>query len=130
MGRRKKSFDCGHTGFGSYCHRCRQADRAAERSAARQAAQRRAQAEWRASFEADPIDLTGLPRHVVEAAREKLAELEAGKKWQDVGGKKVGPSTLSVPLPSWYRLVCLYEDGTVVPVQAVSHETYNQIEFV
>jgi hypothetical protein len=130
MARRKKTFDCGHKGFGSYCHACRADQERADRDARHDARRRAERAAWTASFDRDPIDLRGLPRHVVEAAREKIAALEDGAKWQEVGGKKVGPSTISVPLPSWYRLVCLYDDGSVVPVDAMSHESYNTIDFV
>lgn len=134
MAIRKKVFPCGHRGRGQYCHRCEAEARERRAEEARTAEARAQRAAYAAAFEDDAVDLRGLPRHVVEAAREKIAQLEAGAPWQELGGKKVGASTLSIPLPAFYRLLCRYDtdvggERAVVPFAAMSHEDYNNVSF-
>jgi hypothetical protein len=135
MARHRKTFECGHKGFGSFCHRCRQIEDERARLD-RQAQRRRARREdWEARFDNDPVPLRGLPRHVVEASREVIAAVEAGTPWGQLGGKKLRQSgALSIPIGRSYRLVCLYDDvegsKTVVPLEVLSHEDYNKSPYL
>ena len=133
MPRRKKTFPCGHKGFGSLCHACSEAERAqglaeAERQAAIDA--RRAEKEAKAAvLEASPIPLDGLPEVVQRKALQVIEAVSAGLPWQDFKGKKIesrrGPRVV-VPLGWSYRLLFKWNGGgTLVPEEALSHEAYN-----
>ena len=89
MPRRKKSFPCGHVGFGQFCHPCRDKERAdAERTAAFEA--RRAEKQARAkALDSAPIPLEGLPEVVQRKALEVMAAVGAGRPWQAFKGKKI-----------------------------------------
>jgi hypothetical protein len=133
MPRRKKTFPCGHRGFGSRCHACEDAERAREREEAeRQRAidARRAEKEAKAAvLGAAPIPLDGLPDAVQRKALEIMAAVAAGRAWQEFKGKKIearrGPRIV-VPLGWSYRLLFKWNGGGgLVPEEALSHEAYN-----
>lgn len=128
MGRRKKTFGCGHSGFGSYCHRCASDARAAEQARREDAARRAERRAWKATLEDDAIDLTGLPRHIVERCREKLAEVEAAEHWSHAGGRKLLSDKKAVvfELGRSYRLLGWDEDGCFLAAECLSHEDYNK----
>lgn len=132
MAPRKKTFPCGHRGFGQSCHRC--ADTAAARSRSEQESRERsaARASWEATFEADPIDLRCLPlRGLVLRARQILAAIAGGADYRSFGGKALansGGRYISVPLGLRYRLLfCHREGGGLAPYGVFSHETYNNV---
>ena len=128
---RKKTYPCGHTGKGSFCHQCR-----AEKSRQEQLA---AQAEdeepdendkqaWRRRFEADPINLAHLPnKGLVRRARTILKEIDRGAPWHQFNGKRLqhDRTIISVPLGRRYRIIFRADSGTPVPVEVLSHENYN-----
>ena len=119
MGRQKKTFPCGHVGYGQYCHKCAEREkRLAERKTEREA--------WSATFEKDVIDLRQLPKPLVAKSRELLSKLEDGEPWGNLGGKKLrhDRSIISIPINRDYRLICRFEDGKLIPVRADSHEDY------
>ncbi len=62
MSRRKKTFPCGHKGYGQICHRCIQEQSTWE-------AKKQEKNEWQSTFANDPIDLRNLPKNVVVKAR-------------------------------------------------------------
>lgn len=126
MPRRKKTFPCGHRGFGSLCHACRDKERARERE---DMARRETRAAKQAVLESSPIPLDGLPFQVAEKALEVIAAVTAGRPWQEFRGKKIESRRglrIVVPLGWSYRLLFRWEaDGGLVPEEALSHETYN-----
>lgn len=120
MPKRKKVFPCGHSGYGSFCHRCR----AKEERLARDRERRES---WAATFDSDSIDLTGLPRGVVVKTREVLAKLAGGEYWGRLGGKRMRSdrNVISIPIGRDYRLLCRDHGDRIVPERALSHEDYN-----
>lgn len=132
---RKKTFPCGHSGKGRFCHRCHAAKAAQEEQ---QAADTAAEAEedaskadkeaWRETFEADPIPLAHLPnRGLVMRARLILAEIDKGAPWHQFNGKRLqhDRNVVSVPLGRRYRILFRTDDGAPKPVEVLSHEAYN-----
>jgi hypothetical protein len=62
MSGHRKTFQCGHKGYGQICHRCLQQEQVdRDRRIKKQ--------DWRDSFDGDPIDLDRLPAYVVLKAR-------------------------------------------------------------
>lgn len=135
----RRSFACGHSGKGQYCHRCRQeADAAAQRQAgaaaqqageaARQAERARERQLWEASFADDPIDLRDLQtRERVLKARDILRRLAAGEPYVSLGGKRweSDRNIVSVPVGRGHRLVLRDEGGRLRPLMCMTHEAYN-----
>ncbi|MBK9757762.1 MAG: hypothetical protein IPO88_30490 [Nannocystis sp.] len=135
----RRSFACGHSGKGQYCHRCAQeAAEAAARQAGAAARQASAEAEaaqrqrerqaWEASFAADPIDLRDLQtRERVQKARELLRRLADGEPYTSLGGKRweSDRNIISVPVGRGHRLVLRDEGGRLRPLACMTHEAYN-----
>lgn len=121
---RRKSFPCGHRGYGSKCHAC-------EAEAREREQRQRIRAERQALFDADPIDLSHLPDPIVQKAREVIQALAAGAPWRRLGGRKLNnePGIIRFPLGYSYRLVCRQTAGGIVPLKAMSHEKYNTASF-
>jgi len=122
MPRRRKTFDCGHTGFGQFCHCCRDKERALE-------ARRQEKLAKTAVLDAAPIPLDGLPAAVQAKALEVMEAVAAGRPWQDFRGKKIDSRRgvrVVVPLGWSYRLLFKWSaGGGLVPEEALSHEAYN-----
>ncbi|MGQ4648423.1 DUF7682 family zinc-binding protein [Lyngbya aestuarii] len=120
MSRRKKTFPCGHKGYGKICHRC--AQRHQERDQKRQQKQ-----EWESTFEKDPIDLKNLPEHVVVKARLIIAGLESQKNYREFNGKRLRHNRwiISIPVTRNYRMICRDQGSLLVPQAVLSHEQYN-----
>lgn len=128
----RRSFACGHTGKGQYCHRCRQEAEAAvqrQAGAAEQQAERaRERQAWEASFAADPIDLRDLQtRERVGKARDILRRLAEGEAYTSLGGKRweSDRNIVSVPVGRGHRLVLRDEGGRLRPLACMTHEAYN-----
>lgn len=130
----KKTFDCGHKGNGSFCHRCatenarRQADRLAAEAA------QRAKAEQKIRLQArkvnDVLDLRLLDHipALQESAREILRSLQVKPDFRPFYGKRlavVNNEITSVKLGDRYRL--LFATETATPLGLYSHETYNTL---
>lgn len=132
MAGRKKTFPCGHTGKGQYCHRCAQEQAATQdqrqqrqQRAARRAAEKEA---WRRTFAADPVDLRGLPsRTLVLKARQILDHVAQSGDYTAFRGKRLGHdrTIISVPLGRDHRI--LFRDGEAgpQPMEVMTHQQYN-----
>ena len=129
MGRRyRKTFPCGHRGYGQRCHRC-EGDRDLERQKAAEREQKQLQKEqWRQSFASDAIDLTNLMPDLVLKAREILEGLREGRNYREFGGKRLNYDrrVISIPINRDYRMICHDIDGRPTPQRVMSHETYNR----
>ena len=120
---RKKTFPCGHSGQGQYCHRCQQAA-AAEQKRVQASAEKAA---WKATLKHDVIDLSSLPSpKLIEKARQILANLEQ-HSYTHYNGKRMNydRSVISIPLGRDYRLLLREKDGKLHPLKVMSHEEYN-----
>lgn len=73
------------------------------------------------------MDLRGLPTHVVQKSRYILDELEKGKHFSKLHGKRMAfdRAVISVPVGLRYRMLCQEEQGRILPVMVLSHEDYN-----
>jgi hypothetical protein len=145
---RKKTFPCGHSGKGRFCHRCQtvideaghvtgngtgsngaQPERNGKPKRGDDEVESKADKEaWRESFEADPIPLSHLPsRNLVMRARLILAEIDKGAPWHQFNGKRLqhDRNVVSIPLGRRYRILFRTDDGAPKPVEVLSHEAYN-----
>ncbi len=129
MPKHKKSFPCGHVGFGQFCHPCRDAERAEAKRTAAVEARRQEKAAKAEVLDASPVPLDGLPDAVQRKALEVMAAVAAGRPWQEFRGKKVDSRRgVRVVVPhGWsYRLLFKWTgSGGLVPEKALSHEAYN-----
>ncbi|WP_071515460.1 hypothetical protein [Geitlerinema sp. PCC 9228] len=127
MPKRKKTFPCGHKGYGKVCHRCQQTEAAKNNGSADSYTKRRQKEDWEASFEKDPIDLRPLPRHVVKKARSILKALDKQKDYRQFGGKRLrhNRTIISIPITRNYRMICRDDGNFVIPQEVLSHEDYN-----
>ncbi|MEA5521953.1 hypothetical protein VB834_00435 [Limnoraphis robusta Tam1] len=127
MPRRKRTFQCGHKGYGQICHRCKHQQMVEQREDQELAEKRNKKQEWEASFEQDIIDLRGLPDYVVIKARTILAGLSDDKTYRDFGGKRLRHNRfiISIPVTRNYRMLCQDSGNFVVPQRILSHEDYN-----
>lgn len=120
MPRRKKSFPCGHKGYGQICHLCAQKSAVLEQK-------RQQKQEWESTFAHDPIDLRDLPIHVVVKARTVISALQAHKPYTEFGGKRLrhDRSIVSIPITRNYRMLCRDCGNVLIPQEVLSHEDYN-----
>ncbi|ACK67981.1 conserved hypothetical protein [Rippkaea orientalis PCC 8801] len=120
MSRRKKSFPCGHKGYGQICHRCAQVQVAWEQKKQEKNA-------WEAKFAKDPIDLRTLPKNVIIKARKILQELANQTDYRQFHGKRLRHDrfVISIPVTRHYRLICRDHGNFLAPEAVISHEDYN-----
>ena len=123
----KRTFSCGHTGKGQFCHACT----AVEKSRQRQQIDREgARAAKQRAEEDDRVDLS-IVNHlsaVQRQAREILRKVGAGEHPLSLNGKPLrscAGQVISVPVGRSYRL--LFDAPTLKPLQLLSHETYNRV---
>ncbi|MGL5083869.1 MAG: DUF7682 family zinc-binding protein [Microcoleaceae cyanobacterium] len=129
MPRRKRTFPCGHKGYGQVCHRCIQVQSHEQQQESWVVIDKQAQKrEWEASFDQDIIDLKGLPDYVVVKARTIIAGLNSqDKSYRDFGGKRLRHNRfiISIPVTRNYRMLCEDSGSFLVPQKVLSHEDYN-----
>lgn len=123
----KRTFACGHTGKGQYCHACAAVEK--EQRALR-AAREEKRAFRRESSDEDAVDLSVVSHlsAVQREARELLAKVRSGIHPFALAGKPLKSTAgrlLSVPVGRSYRL--LFDAPTLTPLRIVSHERYNTI---
>lgn len=120
MSRRKKTFPCGHKGYGQICHSCAQKQTQWEQK-------KQEKEDWQATFLQDPIDLRDLPKNVVLKARQILDGLANHKDYRDFHGKRLRHDrfVISIPVTRNYRLLCRDQGSFLIPEAVVSHEDYN-----
>ncbi len=124
MGSRRKTFVCGHKGFGAFCHRCAEAERA--RQAGLQARKAAREAE-RAQAAADPVDLAHIHREDLRRVRAVLARMGAGARLHELGGKRLQQrrEVISIPVGRGIRILCREEGNMLCPIEVLTHEDYN-----
>ena len=128
---RRKTYPCGHTGKGRFCHTCRVTKDREEQAAATSSGAEPIEGDkeaWRQSFEADPIPLQHLPnKGLVRRARTILTEIGKGAPWHQFNGKRLqhDRNVVSIPLGRRYRIIFRTDDGAPQPVEVLSHENYN-----
>lgn len=125
--RRKKTFPCGHKGYGRVCHRCEQDKQEAQKLDELRAQKQQEKREWEATFDSDPIDLRSLPPHVVLKARSIVSGLNGDSTYRDFGGKRLrhDRQVISIPVTRHYRMICHDDGDFVIPKSVLSHEDYN-----
>jgi hypothetical protein len=123
----KRTFNCGHTGKGKYCHACAAVEKEKQKKRVAREAKRAARRESSAQ---DPVDLSVVSHltAVQREARKLLARVSSGVHPFALDGKPLKSSAgklLSVPVGRSYRL--LFDAPTLKPLRIVSHEHYNAI---
>ena len=123
----KRTFECGHSGKGKYCHACAAAEK---QNAQRRLDLEEKRAAKRVATTDDPVDLS-MVRHlsaVQREARELLGKVSSGVHPFSLDGKFIKSSAgrlVSVPVGRSYRL--LFDAPSLAPLRLVSHEDYNGI---
>ena len=141
---RKKTFPCGHSGKGRFCHRCQAAKQEQEavvlhaqdagltgspvsngsngsngkhHKRAEEDGEAKADKEaWRETFEADPIPLRHLPsRNLVIRARQILSEIGKGAPWHQFNGKRLQHDRNVVSIPLGRRYRILFRTDDGAP---------------
>ena len=124
MNAMKKTFPCGHTGLGQYCHRCKARDDAYEKH--REV--KRAERAMLADATNVGVDMSGLPKHVAMKAADMIRKLKDGASYTDFHGKRLlewGRNMISIPMGWSYRILCRDSGDGVAPIAVLSHEQYN-----
>lgn len=130
----RKTFACGHRGLGQYCHCCdalqkRQSavvDVRAEKSARMMSSATFVSADGQFTVALDRIPH---PKLVQKAQHILTRIIDHGDAYTAFGGKRMhaSRSIISVPIGYRFRLVLQErENGEKVPIDIMSHETYNQ----
>lgn len=132
----KKTFECGHSGKGKYCHRCEQKIHTAGQPGASDQAKKQADAAARASAQsaraaakqADVISLSALDHlpAVQKKARKIIDEITNGANYTAFHGKRLlvtGSEAVSIPVGNSYRLILVGKP--LRPLELISHEAYN-----
>jgi hypothetical protein len=124
--RHRKRFECGHRGFGQFCHCC--ADRRKKREEI-VLLRRQKRVRIQQAKADDAIDLRHLPRAIMEKARRVLGMLEEGSSWVGLGGKlfHFDRSLMRIPVGYRYRLLCRRDQSGITPLAVMTHEAYNPV---
>jgi hypothetical protein len=123
----RRTFECGHSGKGKYCHACAAAEK---QKAQQRLASEEKRAAKRVAIADDPIDLS-MVQHlstVQREARDLLAKVKSGVHPFSLDGKFIKSTAgklLSVPVGRSYRL--LFDAPSLAPLRLLSHEDYNGI---
>lgn len=128
MAQRKKRFLCGHRGQGQVCHRCEQEAIEAERQAQIIAERQREKLAWNESFEADVVNLRGLPDPIVIKSRKIISALQRGTDYRHFKGKqlRLDANLIRVPVNSDYRLILKRSGRQLLMLEVIPHEEYNK----
>ncbi len=128
MGRKhRKTFPCGHRGYGQICQCCQQRVQQQQQQIHRLAEQQAQKEQWLSSFERDPIDLKGLPKPVVLKSRQIIAGLVRGENYTHFLGTRMqfDRTVIRIPVGLRYRMLCRDAQGTIIPLMVLTHEEYN-----
>lgn len=123
----KKTFQCGHTGKGSFCHRCATERRVDLLKQAATQELKSIQEEKRKAAAEAGVDLAGMPKQVINKSLEIINGLKQGVPYTQYFGKRlVRRDMISIPIGRDYRMLCRDEAGGVTPLEVLSHEAYNR----
>jgi hypothetical protein len=123
----KKTFACGHTGKGQFCHACAALARETER---RIQARHEKRVAKQTAIDSDPIDLS-IASHmsaIQNEARKIIIQVSSGTHPLALKGKCLQATAgrvLSVPVGRSYRL--LFDAQTLRPLEFMTHERYNSV---
>ncbi|MFL9911987.1 DUF7682 family zinc-binding protein [Paraburkholderia sp. RL17-337-BIB-A] len=116
----KRTFECGHSGKGKYCHTC---ESIAKKKDADRAAREKKRAARIQAADADTIDLSAVAHlaAVQREARDLLSKVQGGMHPYALNGKPIKScdgKLLSVPVGRSYRL--MFESGSLRPLRLIS----------
>ncbi|MEB3293086.1 MAG: hypothetical protein VKJ24_07990 [Synechococcales bacterium] len=125
---KKRFANCGHRGFGQYCHRCADLNLRKQAIVQQETILR---SQWLETYDHDPINLRHLPKPIVLRAREILAKLAQGTEYYKLQGKRllgIDRDLIRIPVTRRYRLLLQdHGDNTFQSIKVLSHEAYNAI---
>jgi hypothetical protein len=75
------------------------------------------------------VDLRQFPAAIVMKTRQILASLRSGNSYWQLGGKRLiqARHLIRIPVTRRYRLLCVDNGETIVPLKVLSHEDYNPL---
>ncbi len=123
----KKTFACGHTGKGQFCHACATLAKETER---KNQARHQKRVAKQTAIDSDPIDLS-IASHlsaIQNEARKIIVQVTCGTHPLALKGKRLQATAgrvLSVPVGRSYRL--LFDAQTLKPLEFMTHERYNSV---
>jgi hypothetical protein len=132
--RYRKRFQCGHRGFGRFCHCCADRERMKFIKKERVKCSVEHQSRTRERTKKDSIGLYKLPRAIARKARGVLDQIVNGTEYWKLGGKRLAGerSVIRIPIGYRYRMLCRDESDSntehrIVPLRVMSHEAYNPL---
>jgi len=127
MPKRKKNFLCGHKGYGSFCHICKEKETLQKQKKITYAEKKKERDAWQALFDNDVIDLTMLPTHKLVTKARQVLEALHNHPFHELGGKRLrhDRNIISIPLDRDYRILCRDQHHQLIPLLVMSHEDYN-----
>ncbi|MDM7993442.1 MAG: hypothetical protein QUS11_09025 [Candidatus Fermentibacter sp.] len=129
MAAQRNTFPCGHRGKGTRCHICEQIERERREKEEKRCVRTMEKEARKVSLEGGPEGIEKMPAAVQDATLKIVRLLEAGTRWFTLGGKRLkgeGYNTIiSVPLPSYYRLICREAGARLEIVEVMSHQDYS-----
>ncbi len=127
---RKKTFDCGHTGYGKFCHRCADEERRRREKQSRKEQKKQQRQAWQEHLAAAPVSLDHVPPKTARKVLETIEKLRRGQAtYMQLNGKRLitmgQRNIISIPIGWSWRLVCEDTDDGLVFLEVLSHEAYN-----
>ncbi len=127
---RKKTFACGHTGRGKYCHRCAEEERKKQKKQQEKERRRQQQQAWKEQLAAAPVELGHLPQKTAEKVLQIIGRLQRGETtYMELNGKRLTTmgrrNIISIPIGWSWRLICEDSSKGLVFLEVLSHEAYN-----
>jgi hypothetical protein len=122
----RKTFPCGHTGKGQYCHRCHEKEL---EMAAKVALRFEKQERLRKAECITGVDLSGLPLNVSEKASDIINKIRGGVPYMQFKGKRMDSdrTLISIPVGYSHRMLCRDTDKGLCVLSVLSHEDYNKV---
>jgi hypothetical protein len=89
----------------------------------------RAKGGWADRLKSSPVELDHLPKEVAQKALTVIGELNNGRPYQDLKGKRMitmgQREIISIPVGRRYRLICCDKKSSLECIEVISHEDYN-----
>ena len=123
MGRRKKRFECGHFGYGAYCHLCHDKEKEIEKK----------KMEKKAKFlyvKSNGDYVSNVPIEVQKKAVDKFMKLKAQQQiYSNIQAKRMTTirqrKIVVLRVGRSYRLICKQTGRDFQWIELLSHESYN-----
>ena len=119
--KRRKRFDCGHSGKGKYCHRC--AIENEERLEKAKDSDRRGKQLASYGIRLDHVPLSVADRAVLAMARLKQGDFHSRSRGKRIVSQR---DVISIRINRRFRLICKAGPAGAIPVEVLDHKTYER----